>query len=311
MKTVSDVLRETREEKGKTLQEISEEIKIRSSYLNALEENDYDKFLSETQLKGFLVNYANHLGIDTNRILALYRRERIAKEEQHSPKFIKEKKSLVFTPKMLLGPAIGILVLMVIGFFVYQYYQTAKAPLLEVQKPADGLVTESNKITVSGISEIGSTIRVNSKEITPFDNNGNFETTVELSQKGNNTIFVEVENGFKKKTTKSINVFYSPTEVAPTATPIPSVTPGKITISIKSTVTKDLSYKVTIDGSESLKTLKAQAEAKYEGSKNIAIDGLLGSDIVITVNGVSIPLTKTQRTFTFTWDTATNTVKQQ
>ena len=51
-------------------------------YLKALEESNYDSFPSEVYLKGFLKNYAKFLGINTERALAMYRRERDFKKNE-------------------------------------------------------------------------------------------------------------------------------------------------------------------------------------------------------------------------------------
>lgn len=305
MITVAEALQEARLATGKTIQQVSEEIKIRSSYLNALEENAYDKFLSETQLKGFLTNYANHIGIDTNKILALYRRERIsAKDESHSPKYIKEKKVFIFTPKMLIGPILGILVLCVIGFFVFQYYQTARSPLLEIQEPKDGVTTQNVKLIVSGIAEVGSTIRVNSKDVPSIDNNGRFQTTVELSQPGNNLIFIDVLNGFNKKTTKTINVIYAPITITPT----PNIS-SNIILNVKS-IGKNLDLNITQDdGNLSTSQIKPGESKIITGNNKVVLDGIFGRNLNISLNGVSLNLDPSKKTFIFIWDDSTKTVK--
>ena len=81
LRTIGALLKERRKERKLTLGQISEITKIRSEYLKALEESNYDSFPSEVYLKGFLKNYAKFLGINTERALAMYRRERDFKKQ--------------------------------------------------------------------------------------------------------------------------------------------------------------------------------------------------------------------------------------
>lgn len=62
--TLGDRLRVAREETGLTLSEVSFQTKIRENYLQALEDDQLDKFPSRTQGKGYLRIYADFLGLD-------------------------------------------------------------------------------------------------------------------------------------------------------------------------------------------------------------------------------------------------------
>ena len=57
-------LKEIRESKGISLEEISHKTHIRLNYLDAIESNDLDQLPSPVQMRGFLRLYASELGID-------------------------------------------------------------------------------------------------------------------------------------------------------------------------------------------------------------------------------------------------------
>ncbi|UNC91862.1 helix-turn-helix domain-containing protein [Candidatus Contubernalis alkaliaceticus] len=72
MKEIGDILRNAREEKGLTYEEISEITKIQSRYLQALEEGDTKMFPGEVYIKGSLRNYARVLKLDDAELMNKY-----------------------------------------------------------------------------------------------------------------------------------------------------------------------------------------------------------------------------------------------
>lgn len=73
MPTVGEILRSEREKKGLSIKDIEKATSIRALYLNAIEEDNYTVVPGEVYLKGFIRNYANFLGLDTQSVMDLYR----------------------------------------------------------------------------------------------------------------------------------------------------------------------------------------------------------------------------------------------
>ena len=65
MPSVGDQLRTAREEKGKSLEDIGGELKIRADHVNALEEGDFDKFDAPVFVRGFVRSYCRVLHLDS------------------------------------------------------------------------------------------------------------------------------------------------------------------------------------------------------------------------------------------------------
>jgi transcriptional regulator with XRE-family HTH domain len=82
MGQLGELLKEARQNKGASLEEIEEEIRIRKKYLQALEEEDFSIMPPEVYVKGFLRNYAIYLGLDPEEVRALYKGESIGKGEK-------------------------------------------------------------------------------------------------------------------------------------------------------------------------------------------------------------------------------------
>lgn len=68
--SIGEQLREAREAQGLTLEAVERAIRIRAKQLAALEADDYTVFASALQARGFLRNYAAHLGLDADALLA-------------------------------------------------------------------------------------------------------------------------------------------------------------------------------------------------------------------------------------------------
>jgi cytoskeletal protein RodZ len=80
MHELGAVLRKAREAKGMTLEDIQNQTKISRRYLEAIEEGDFTLIPGEVYLKGFIVNYANTVELDSKAILDEYYQLREQKE---------------------------------------------------------------------------------------------------------------------------------------------------------------------------------------------------------------------------------------
>lgn len=97
MDELGHILREARETKGLTLQEVQTETRITVRYLDALENGDYDRLPTPVHVRGFLRNYARFLGLDPQPLL-----DRYEYGQGKRPK----KKSETFANQQPLAPAL-------------------------------------------------------------------------------------------------------------------------------------------------------------------------------------------------------------
>jgi cytoskeleton protein RodZ len=83
LSTIGEALRSAREAQGKSLDEAAFATRIRSSYLEALEQERFGELGGSVYAKGFLRSYAGYLGIDPAPLLEAYR----AQERPEAPLF--------------------------------------------------------------------------------------------------------------------------------------------------------------------------------------------------------------------------------
>lgn len=104
------LLREAREEKNISLDEISAATKIQASKLYALEKGDFSVFAGEIYLKGVINNYAAVVGLDKNEVDAMYKYARQSdekgsngkeKEKEHPDNTVDGSKKIAKEKKMI------------------------------------------------------------------------------------------------------------------------------------------------------------------------------------------------------------------
>lgn len=115
MESIGKFLRESREQRGLTIDHVSRETNISRQYLVALEEDRYEDFPAEPYVIGFLRNYGDHLGLDTEALIGRFRTLRI--QEQPAPLEELIRKPSPWPPRILWGAAalVGVLV---VGFLI-------------------------------------------------------------------------------------------------------------------------------------------------------------------------------------------------
>lgn len=152
LKEIGDILRQAREEKGFSLKEIQEVTKIRIRYLEAIDEGDFEAIPGEVYRKGFIVNYANAVGLDGQGILQKYNNIKATQEEQARQEqlLIEQEENLSqksnFNSEWLkgiyLGVAAALAIVLLISFFLLPTLHNSKSE--EVVKPVEIAETYDN-----------------------------------------------------------------------------------------------------------------------------------------------------------------------
>ncbi|MCL2176270.1 MAG: helix-turn-helix domain-containing protein [Treponema sp.] len=117
MESLGEKLKEARNEKGLTIDQISRETNISVRFLEALESENFDVFPGEPYVLGFLRNYSAYLELDVQKIISLYRALRI--QEQPVPV-----EHLLKPPPKIPGFLIPLLIILIVlglgGWGVYK-----------------------------------------------------------------------------------------------------------------------------------------------------------------------------------------------
>lgn len=201
MRTVGQILKEEREKKFYTLDEIEKITKIRKELLQALEMGQYTKLPPSTFVQGFIKNYGRFLGLNTEKLLSYFRRE--FSEGKNPPRVLDSLKNPIDDKRFRITPTrvlISIIFTLVVIFFVYLWFQyrfLVGSPLLEIYHPADQLTTTSNEIEVLGKTDPEVKVSINNQEI-DLDQNGNFSQLIKLSENVNTIVITSTSKSGKQ-----------------------------------------------------------------------------------------------------------------
>lgn len=209
MQTVGQLLKKARLEKGISLEEIASQTKIRQNFLSNLEADDFASLPSLTSAKGFLKTYADFLGLSTDQILAVFRRDFGKKEGK---KFLPQglirpidDRNLLWSPKFSLIALIAVVFLGLAAYLIFQYFSLVKSPFLKITFPTDGATVSQEVINVNGQTDADALLTVNGDSVLLQDD-GVFEHQLILF-KGENQIIIEATSKNGKKTKNQLKVF--------------------------------------------------------------------------------------------------------
>ena len=206
MRKVSDVLRETREEKGVSLTAVERETKIKRIYLEAIERGAYHHLPSESYALGFVKNYAKYLGLPLATVVPLFRREYEAKRHVAIIPEFRKKQHTYNRKKIFSGRGLIVIaaIVLIAGYVLFQYSSVLFAPGLEIMSPKNNSTISGNVAQVRGKTDPYATVTVNGEEVY-VSLDGTFKKAVyEFS--GSNKIKIIAKNRFGKQSEKDIVV---------------------------------------------------------------------------------------------------------
>jgi LCP family protein required for cell wall assembly len=149
-------LRETREAQGRSLEEVKRAITVHAHHLEALERGDYDAIPSPLWARGFLIMYANYLGLDGDRLadelLPLRRASRPGR-------YLKRRWRVLLAALGALGVAATIALATIVA--PYNTFTEWAGDVLQEIAPGLFLGSEPQRVVILGFAEAGTTGRDN------------------------------------------------------------------------------------------------------------------------------------------------------
>lgn len=208
MKTVGEILRETRVKKGMRLEDAAASIKVKPEYLIALEASDYQRLGAAPYIKGLIRAYGLYLGLEPVEILAFFRREfdeAKVKLKKIPPQPL-NRSPLIIAPASLILSLTGILIGLFLLFLTWQYLRFANAPVLLISSPSEGQISDRPFVNVIGRTDPDVRLSINGEEALVSEK-GTFEKTITLNS-GLNTLRISAINKLKKETvvTRTVGV---------------------------------------------------------------------------------------------------------
>lgn len=198
MNTVGKILLRERRKRRFSLAKLSERTKIKEQYLRAIEKEEWGSLPNFATTQGFVKNVASALGTNPGTAVALLRRD--WEERKVEKETGRGHIATLWTPKTT-TMAIGILVTLLVGFYLIEQYKTFTAP-----PPLDISETTrvANGVKISGQTASEAQVLINGEPLL-VDKNGNFSITITQLQPGGK-LTVESRSRSGKSTKKEIIV---------------------------------------------------------------------------------------------------------
>ncbi len=209
MKTVGEMLKNAREKRGWTIDQIAHATKIQARFITALEANQFNELPESAFVKGFVRNYAQVVGRDPNMFLAVFRRDygqdskgkvipRGLVQPINQPRFR-------WTPTLTIVTGLTMIITLFLTYIIIQFRSLSGLPPIEVTLPQEGSEV-SVLVAVEGKTHPQSTVNVNHQPVTVTES-GQFSHTISLSP-GEHTITIEAtsRNGKTKTIQRTVTV---------------------------------------------------------------------------------------------------------
>jgi cytoskeletal protein RodZ len=210
MRTVGQLLKETREAKFYSLDDIEKHTKIRKELIEALEGDDYQKLPPETFVQGFIKNYGSFLGLEQDKLMALFRRD--FESKKHPPIVLESfkkpigGKKVILTPARLFGFCVTVIILCFFAYLWVEYRQFIGAPTLTLASPQDQQTIDIPAVVVEGETDPEARVTINNQEVF-VDKSGHFKEEVKLSSSSNIVSIVSTSRfGQSTKVNRSVFV---------------------------------------------------------------------------------------------------------
>lgn len=179
MKTIGQLLKDARETKGYSLIKMENITRIKMSFIEAIENEQWNVLPAFPTILGFVKSLSAALEINEKTAVAILKRDYPPKKLNINPKpDIKTKFS--WSPKLTFIVGIIIVVVLFFGYLAFQYIQFISPPELNVDSPKQGQIISGNNVLVFGTTDIDSKITVNSQPVL-VDENGKFSTSINIT----------------------------------------------------------------------------------------------------------------------------------
>lgn len=204
-KRVCLCLKEARDRKNTTLEEMGKRLRIDTKYIEALETCRFSELpFSPMYQKHLIRAYMAVLGIDASSMVEQFSREELS---SHSHGTVLLPNSMPRThnlPMMLRFGAIAFVVLACFSYLGLQVHRILEPPTLLVFSPEQGHITDQSVLSVTGQTDPEVQVSINGTNVLQNEQ-GKFSATLDLPT-GVNTLMISARKKHGKTTTETRHI---------------------------------------------------------------------------------------------------------
>lgn len=285
--TLSEYLLMAREEKKISLELAGELSTVPIKYIKALEIGDFAKLPAPVYVCGFLKKLAAIYGVPAEALLEQFKKETAIATFSPSAQTLEKNKSkrfsIAITPRLLSAVLGTVLVLLTVGWLIWQVVGINTSPELTILEPQPGEVVKESVVKIKGKTDTGSNLSIN-KENVFVDKEGNFSATLSILS-GQTDLVFESTNKFSKKATKTVSIVVD----LPANTSVPNTTDASDTLQLDIVVKRDLPISLTVDGAiVPTEIIKADVVKKVSARTSISLLTPDAGNTSVSLNGKNL-----------------------
>lgn len=148
MNHVGSILSEARRQKGVDIAQVEQDINIEQVYIEALENDDYQKMPAEAYIVGFLRNYSEYLGLNPDDIIRQYKNIKL--EDTEVPQeILLPKKKMGFGIKIFLFVSLAVLIVGIVYLtlaFLLSHRTTNSVDVVRVENVSKNTETKKKEV---------------------------------------------------------------------------------------------------------------------------------------------------------------------
>lgn len=205
MKTIGQIIENARKEKRYTFQKLEEITKIKSSFIESIENEKWQNLPSFPTILGFVKSVSQALDIDEKMAVAVLKRDYPPKKLNINPKPDISARP-AWNPRLTFILGIGLVIILILGYLGFQYKKFISPPNVTVESPTEGQIIDGNSVLVFGLTDMDVKITVDNQPVL-VDEDGKFSTNVEILPTTKEITIKAVSRSGKETTvTRKINV---------------------------------------------------------------------------------------------------------
>ena len=195
MRKIGEIFFQERQNLEKNLSEIAQELKVKSIYLQAIENGHYERIPGGAPIIiGIVKEYARFLGLNVKKMTAIFRRDFVDKEKHIFPGYLKgfsSRRHFYWTPVLTSCFMAGIIMLFIVIFYFCRSFLLNRPPSLKLFNPQEGGTINAAQVKISGKAVRADVVLVNGETVLLDD--GRFTRIITCSN-GENILSVEAVN---------------------------------------------------------------------------------------------------------------------
>jgi cytoskeletal protein RodZ len=203
MQTIGQILKSERLKKRIPLSLLEKKTKIKKDFLQKIENENWESLPEFPIVSGFVKNIASFLGLSTENINAVLRRDYPPKKLFVNPKPDIESK-FMWSPKLTFAVCISVVILLVLGYLGLEYKKFVSPPNLIVNLPKQNQLVNDFFVKVEGKTTTDVSLTVNNQPVI-LDMEGKFQTEISITKETKSLKFKAVSRS-GKITEKEINI---------------------------------------------------------------------------------------------------------